>query len=181
MVISVRILLASLIVTAALGCSAPTMPTPNTVSAKSASHQERDTARAQLDLIPPPSKNRYKTIRTLDGWENPYLTVQGEMLTLHITRPDANPSNLGVGTILRPASARRETINVNPADLATALTAIPQDAWPYGRVIAVEEAHNTPVKARPQVRRNMEAAMTTLTDLGIIVDEWTDQGPATLR
>ena len=184
MLVNVRILLASLLITATLGCSRPSLPSlpnPNTVSAKTVSHQERDSARQQLDLIPPPSKNRYKTIRTLDSWENPYLTVQGDMLTLHITRPDANPSTIGLGTIMRPTAARRETINVAPADLAAALIAIPNDAWPYGRVMAVEEAHNTPIKARPNVRRNLEATMATLTDLGIVVDEWTEQGPATLR
>ncbi len=35
-----------------------------------------------------------------------------------------------------------------------------------GRVIAIEEAHDTPPSARPQVRRNMEAAMQSLSDLG---------------
>jgi hypothetical protein len=41
-------------------------------------------------------------------------------------------------------------------------------------VIAIEEAHDTPPSARPQMRRNMEAAMQSLSDLGIVVYEWTE-------
>ena len=34
--------------------------------------------------------------------------------------------------------------------------------WPYGRVVAVEEAHEVPVKARPEVRRNVERVIKML-------------------
>ena len=132
--------------------------------------------RQQLDLIPPPSKSRYMAIRSLTVWENPYLTVQGNMLTLHVTVADANTSDLGVGGILRPVGARRQDLNIRTADLPRALNAVPQTAWPYGRVVALEEAHDTPVAARPQVRRNMETAMSLLNDLGIVVYEWNESG-----
>ena len=49
------------------------------------------------------------------------------------------------------------------------MTAIPLTAWPYGRVVAVEEAHKTPASAEPAVRRTMESAVATLSDLGIVV------------
>ena len=136
--------------------------------------------RQQLDLIPPPSKSRYLSVRSLTVWENPYITVQGAMLTLHVTVADANTSDLGVGGILRPVGARRQDLNIRTADLPTALNAVPPSAWPYGRVVAIEEAHDTPVSARPQVRRNMETAMNLLNDLGMVVYEWTESGnPAT--
>jgi hypothetical protein len=41
-------------------------------------------------------------------------------------------------------------------------------------VIAVEEAHDTPPADRPAVRRNVEAAIKTLGDLGVVVYEWSD-------
>jgi hypothetical protein len=132
--------------------------------------------REQLDLIPPPSKNRYMAVHSLSAWENPYLTVQGGMLTLHVTIADANPTSLGVGGILRPVAARRQDLNIRTSDLGIALNAVPQTAWPYGRVIALEEAHDTPPSARPQVRRNMEAAMQSLSDLGIVVYDWSESG-----
>jgi hypothetical protein len=89
---------------------------------------------------------------------------------------DANPSEVGVGGITRPVGARRQDLNIRTSDLPAALNAVPQTAWPYGRVVAVEEAHDTPAKARPQVRRNMEAAMQLLSDLGVVVYEWTEPG-----
>lgn len=130
----------------------------------------------QLDLIPPPSKSRYMAIRSLSEWENPYLTVQQNMATLHVTLADANPSALGTGGMLRPVGARRQDLNVRVSDLPAALSAVPQDSWPYGRVIAVEEAHDTPASAQPAVRRNVEATIKTLGDLGVVVYEWNEGG-----
>jgi hypothetical protein len=145
-------------------------------SASTQQHAQIELIREQLDLIPPPSKNRYMAVHSLSAWENPYITVQDGMLTLHVTVADANPSNLGVGGILRPVAARRQDLNIRTGDLGIALNAVPQTAWPYGRVIAIEEAHDTPPSARPQMRRNMEAAMQSLNDLGIVVYEWSDSG-----
>ncbi len=132
--------------------------------------------RQEIDLIPPPAKSRYLAVRSLTSWQNPYITVQGAMLTLHVTLADANTSDLGVGGILRPVGARRQDLNIRTADLPVALNAVPQTAWPYGRVVAVEEAHDVPSTARPQVRRNMETAMQLLNDLGVVVYEWNEPG-----
>ena len=170
---------------AIIGChrSAVVPDTDTSIPTQQQAVQQRAQAeliRQQLDLIPPPSKSRYMAIRSLTAWENPYITVQGAMLTLHVTLADANTTDLGVGGILRPVGARRQDLNIRTDDLPTALNAVPQSAWPYGRVIAIEEAHDVPVSARPQVRRNMEAAMNLLNDLGMVVYEWTESGtPAT--
>jgi hypothetical protein len=138
--------------------------------------QETNLARQQMELIPPPSKTRYMAVKSLTSWENPYLTVQGGMVTLHVVQADANKSDLGVGGMLRPIGARRQDLNVRVSDLPAALNAVPQNFWPYGRVVAVEEAHEVPVNARPVVRRNMEAVIKTLNDLGVVVYEWSDSG-----
>lgn len=139
-------------------------------------HQALELARQQLELIPPPSKTRYMAVRSLTSWENPYLTVQGGMVTLHVLIADANTSPLGQGGLLRPVGARRRNLDVRAADLPTALNAIPESAWPYGRVVAVEEAHEIPVSARAEVRRNVESVLKTLGDLGVVVYEWNDTG-----
>ncbi|MGP8225536.1 MAG: hypothetical protein ACLQGT_05210 [Terracidiphilus sp.] len=141
-----------------------------------ASPQAVDSARQQLDLIPPPSKSRYLAIPSLSEWENPYLTVQQNIATLHVTQADANPSQLGTGGMLRPVSARRQDLTVRVSDLPAALDAVPESSWPYGRVVAIEEAHDTPASARPAVRRNVEAAIKTLGDMGVVVYEWNDGG-----
>jgi hypothetical protein len=170
------LLLPALLLPAFSGCTrsaATSAPRPPSAS-------QLASAREDLALIPAPSKSRYLAVKSLTAWENPYLTVQGSMVTLHVLVADANTSDLGVGGLLRPVGARRQNLNVRAADLPAAIDAIPQDAWPYGRVVAVEEAHDVPVSARPEVRRNMEAAIKTLGDVGIVVYEWQDGG-ASLR
>jgi hypothetical protein len=159
------------------GCSRTASPSVAEARAVAAEQQQQiNLVRQQMELIPPPSKTRYMAVKSLNMWENPYLTVQGGMVTLHVTQADANTSDLGVGGMLRPIGARRQTLNVRVSDLPTALNAVRQDWWPYGRVVAVEEAHEVPVSARPEVRRNMEAVIKTLNDLGVVVYEWSDSG-----
>ncbi len=131
-------------------------------------------ARQQLELIPPPSKTRYMSVKSLTVWENPYVTVQGGMVTLHVMTADANTSGLGEGGMLRPMGARRQDLNVRLGELTAALNAVPENSWPYGRVVAVEEAHNIPASARPEVRRNMETVIKNLSDLGVVVYEWNE-------
>ncbi|GEM_PF-931958 len=135
-------------------------------------HAEMDTARQQLELIPPPSKSRYLAVSTLSSWENPFITVQQDMLVLHVLQPDANPSTFDQGGLLRPVSARRQDLDLLLGDLPQALAAIPEEAWPYGRVVAVEEVHNIPKNQEPGVRRNVEATIKVLNELGVVVDEW---------
>ncbi len=160
------------------GCSRPAFPLPGASDNAAEQRAQLEQVRAEINQIPLPSKSRYLAVKSLTAWENPYLTVQGAMITVHVTLADANTSTLGTGGILRPVGARRQDLNVRTADLAAALNAVPESAWPYGRVIAIEEAHDAPASARPQLRRNMEAAMKTLNDIGVVVYEWQDGGPA---
>ena len=58
------------------------------------------------------------------------------------------------------------------SDLDKAVGAIPSGAWRYGRVIAIAESPSAAPKDRPKVRRNVEAAIKQLNDLGVVVEEW---------
>jgi hypothetical protein len=98
--------------------------------------------------------------------------VDADYLTLHVTMADANPSPIGSGSLLRPTAARREELQLRPADLTQALIALPDGAWRYGRVVAIAESPLADRKKRPIVRRNVEGAIQKLNDLGIVVDEW---------
>ncbi len=161
------------------GCSSTSLISASTgKAADSDRRQQLESTRAELEQIPLPAKSRYLAVKSLSTWQNPYLTIQGNMVTLHVTLADANPSQFGVGGLLRPVGARQESLNVRTADLPSALNAIPPTAWPYGRVVAVEEAHDAPPSARPELRRNMETAMRTLNDLDLVVYEWQEGGPS---
>ena len=52
------------------------------------------------------------------------------------------------------------------------MIALPAGAWRYGRVIAVSESPLASKKDRPKVRRNVEAAIQQLGELGVVVEEW---------
>jgi hypothetical protein len=130
-------------------------------------HALRESQREELAHIPPATKSRFMAVHTFDAWQNPYITVEPSMLILHVLEDDANPSNYGAGGLLRPVGARREDVTIAPGKLAEAMAAIPDAYWPYGRVVAIEEAHKTPASAEPQVRRTLETAVATLSDLGI--------------
>jgi pyruvoyl-dependent arginine decarboxylase (PvlArgDC) len=136
------------------------------------SASERDQERAQLEQIPLPTKSLYVDVHEPSAWENPFLSIGADAITLRILLPDTNPSSVGQGTMLRPVSARRQEVQMHPGELAKAVVAIPTGAWRYGRVIALAESSTTAPKDRAQARRNVERAIQQLNDLGIVVEEW---------
>ena len=170
----VSALIAFSVCTGLAGCK----QTPADIAAANLQHSHQvDVARQDLQHIPPPSKALYLNVQRIEEWQNPSLTVQEKMITVHVTEPDANPTSLGKGTMLRPEAARQQVLNIDAKDLAQALNAIPKEAWPYGRVVAIEEARDAPAAARPQLRRNIESALDTLTSIGVVADEWADNKP----
>jgi hypothetical protein len=146
--------------------------------AEKAEHQaqakatERDLERAQLEQIPVPTKSLYIDIHDPSQWTNPFLSVGAGMITLRILLPDENPSPVGQGDLLRLEAARRQELQLRLSDLDTAVAAIPAGAWPYGRVIAVAESPSAAAGDRPMIRRNVEAVIRQLNDLGVVVEEW---------
>ena len=141
-------------------------------AAAQASASKTDRQRDELARIPLPAKSLYVNVHEPGAWANPFLSVDADSLNLRVTMADANPSSLGQGTMLRPEAARRQELELRPADLADALIALPPGAWRYGRVIAVAESPLASRKDRPKVRRNVEAVIQQLNDLGIVVEEW---------
>lgn len=131
----------------------------------------RDAYREQMASVPLPSKTAYTSIHTRVSWANPFLIVGKSSVNLTILYPSNGPAEPG-DTFLRPVAARRRELDLRITDLPEALTAVPPETWPYGRVVAVEEDPTAAPQDRPAVRRNVEATMQVLSDLGIVVDEW---------
>ncbi len=149
--------------------------------AKNAEHQaqvtaaQRDQERAELAQIPLPTKSMYADVSDPAAWANPFIAVGTDMLTLRITFADVDQNAPSEGTFLRPRAARRQELELRPSDLDRAVAAIPAVAWPYGRVIAVAESPAALPQDRPAVRREIEAVIRQLNDLGIAVEEWPGQ------
>ena len=167
------------------GCSHAPSPekAADAVAAAAAAHEqaiqrEREAAQAadadreQLDSIPLPSKNVYMSIHTRQSWTNPFLIVSKSTVHLTMLYPPQGPASSPGDELLRPVAARRRELDLRLRDLPEALTALPPETWPYGRVIAVEEDPNAPRQDRVAVRRNVEATMQVLNDLGIVIYEW---------
>jgi hypothetical protein len=170
---------------AAIGCK---QAAPHSEPSRAEVRQERraeqskmDAARQELEQIPPPSKNRYLSVRTREAYANPFLVVHPQTITLTIIYRDQDPNAFSGGGLLRPAKARRQEIDVRPGDLPQALAALSPDVWPYGRVVAIEESPTAPRNERVAIRRNVEATIQVLNDLGVVVDEWTGNNGALLR
>jgi hypothetical protein len=163
------------------GCSSanqsatPAEPKPTPQQAKAAI-AERETERQQLEQIPPPAKNRYMAIHTKESWGNPFLIVGKKTVTLRVMNPQAPQSEVVPGNLLHPPNARRRELELRLSDLPEALAAIPENSWPYGRVVAVEEDVVQARADRIQVRRNVETTMQVLNDLGVVVYEWPGAG-----
>jgi hypothetical protein len=146
-----------------------------------AEQSKMDAARQELEQIPPPSKSRYLSVRTKDAYGNPFLVVHPLTVTLTVLYRDQDPNGFNGGGLLRPVKARKQEVDVRIADLPQALASLSPDVWPYGRVVAIEESPTAPRTERVAVRRNVEATIQILNDLGVVVDEWTGSNGALLR
>jgi hypothetical protein len=149
-------------------------PTPRQIQQQQARAlaKNESTARQSLENIPPPSKHLYLNVHSTDGWQNPFLTVHRDTLTLRIIFPQQTSSAFDAGTMLHPAAARRQELEIRMSDLPEALSAIPDYSWPYGRVVAIQESPTASRQDRAQTRRNVEQAIRIVNDLDIVVDEW---------
>jgi hypothetical protein len=141
-------------------------------AAAQAAASEQDRERAALTLIPLPTKSMYVNVHDAGAWANPFLSVGASSLSLRTTITGANPGTTGQAGGPHLKAAHYREVQLRPTDLAQALITLPPGAWRYGRVIAVAESPQASPKDRPKVRRNVEAAIQQLNDLGIVVEEW---------
>jgi hypothetical protein len=169
-------------VTGCRGAAPSTQPSRAAVrQARQAQQSKMDQARQELEQIPPPSKNRYLNVHTQEAYGNPFIVVHPQTVTLNVLFRDQDPNAFSAGGLLRPVKARKQEVDVRLVDLPQALASLSPDVWPYGRVVAIEESPAAPRTERVAIRRNVEATIQILNDLGIVVDEWTGSNGALLR
>jgi hypothetical protein len=102
-----------------------------------------------LRSIPPSQPHLYQSVRDAAEWRNPYLVVYGD------------------GVQVR-GFAGRITLEALPSTLAH----LPWDAWPYGRVVGVQETGIRSDKDDELVRENLAKVLKSLKHLGIEVQLW---------
>jgi hypothetical protein len=169
-------------VTGCRGAAPSTQPSRAAVrQARQAQQSKMDQARQELEQIPPPSKNRYLNVHTQEAYGNPFIVVHPQTVTLNVLFRDQDPNAFSAGGLLRPVKARKQEVDVRLVDLPQALASLSPDVWPYGRVVAIEESPAAPRTERVAIRRNVEATIQILNDLGVVVDEWTGSNGALLR
>jgi len=117
-------------------CSRP--PKPPDAAALEAS------ASAKLQNIPAADAEKYRNLKGMKNWRNPYLTVLPE----------------GIG-LLDPADSEQKLLK--PEEVLPALAAMPASAWPYGRVVAlVEDPGSTTQEQHMAILRNKGIVAGTL-------------------
>lgn len=91
---------------------------------------------ALLQSVPQADSKKYGSIVDMRNWRNPYLLVRTDGVAL-----------------LDPANS--EEVLLKPDEVLGALARLPLSAWPYGRIVAVQE---NGLRASPQddiaIRRN---------------------------
>ena len=119
-----------------------------------ASMQDSAVQAGRLDpRIKPAVTERYKAIRSATKWENPYLMVGPDSIVVRAR---------GLGLKIVPADALEQT-----------LLELPVTAWPYGKVVAVQENGDRTDKSDDKpIADNVAAARATLKKLGVTFDKW---------
>jgi hypothetical protein len=106
--------------------------------------------------IGPANPQVYKSIRDAGNWKNPYLVVRRE----------------GIEVIARGLGSGRQTVPAS--DLRRTLVELPVSAWPYGRIVAMQDINLRSVDLGDEepIAGNRSIALATLKKLGIAVDRW---------
>jgi hypothetical protein len=106
----------------------------------------------RIQQIPPADPQKYAGMRDMKAWRNPYLIVKVD----------------GVG--LLDVSNNEQQI-VDPDKLSEALAKLPSSAWPYGRVVAIQEigaASSDEDKAR--LRKNRALVAGALESMQVLIN-----------
>ena len=106
----------------------------------------------RIQQIPPADPQKYSETRDTKTWRNPYLMVKTDGIWL---------VDLG----------NNEERPLKSDQLLDALAALPASAWPYGRVVAVQEVGNTASEEdRVALRRNRAILAGTLESAKVLIN-----------
>jgi hypothetical protein len=107
-------------------------------------------AETRIEAIPDPDSSKYEKGQYSKTWENPYLIVRKDAIVL----VDLKNS---------------EEHMLKPDEVLVALAKLPASAWPYGRVVAVEETMKGTDQERVDIRRNRAIVAGTLESAHVLI------------
>lgn len=123
---------------------------------ESASKLSTQSASTELDPhIPPDDLAKYKSVQDAQDWQNPYLVVQKDGVAFRCL-----------------AIAARDWQIIPPAEMKKRLLELPVAAWPYGRVIAVQEIGIRSKGDDKYIAANKAKVVSVLKSLGIRINPW---------
>lgn len=109
-------------------------------------------ASARLRAIPDADLSKYGRLPSMKQWRNPYLIVSQD------------------GVSLLDVSNNEERM-LKSDELLDTLATLPPSAWPYGRVVAVQETGVSPSEdTNAAIRRNRAILAGTLEDAKVLID-----------
>lgn len=107
---------------------------------------------ARIQAIPEANPAKYRSIKDMSQWRNPYLIIQ--------------PNGIG---LLDPENNEQHILM--PDEVLPALAALPASAWPYGRVVVVaERAAGASEEQKVAVRRTRGIVGGTLKNANVVVN-----------
>jgi hypothetical protein len=125
---------------------------------KVAAHPNKNMGSANSALSPQissPLPEKYKSILDAKDWQNPYLVVQVDNVSL-----TANA-----------ASIKNKIIPTE--ELRSTLVSLPVSAWPYGKIIAAQQSGTIDsTNEVSRIKQNKERVESILKSLGLKVDWW---------
>lgn len=123
---------------------------------ESASKAPTNSALTELDSrIPPDDSGTYKSVQDASDWQNPYLVIQRDGVALKCL-----------------AISKKEWQIILPEELAKRLIELPVEAWPYGRVIAVQEIAIRSRNDDRDIAANKAKVEMVLKALGVRFNGW---------
>jgi hypothetical protein len=106
--------------------------------------------------ISPANPRRYKSVHDAEKWQNPILVIRAD----------------GIQVISK--GLRSGDLTVASNDLRRTLIDLPVTAWPYGRVVVVQDIgiHPSDLSDGPAITNNRRVTLAILKTLDVTVEEW---------
>jgi hypothetical protein len=102
--------------------------------------------------IPKPDPKKYHAVQDAKDWKNPYLIVRRD----------------GIEIVGMTAAGQAIPVDSVPR----VLNGLPDSAWPYGLVVAVQDIGLVSPGDPPRIEANRKRLLMLLKKLGIAVDLW---------